>query len=103
LIDPAKRQAVIPFPNGKQKLIGTAHVRYSNGGGYSYFIRPRCAKLAGVSNLIDDAARCVRCCVAMGIAYRTRMGFGRNERLRARDQALDRLIAKVETSEPLRL
>jgi hypothetical protein len=30
------------------------------------------------------------------------MGFGRSERQHARDQALDRLIAKVETTEPLR-
>jgi hypothetical protein len=37
-----------------------------------------------------------------GVAYRTRMDFGRSEHQRARDQALDRLIAKVETSERLR-
>jgi hypothetical protein len=91
VIDPAKRQAIILFPNGKQKLIGTAHVRFPNGGGYSYFRCPRCAKLAGVLYLIDDAPRCVRCCAAMGITYRTRMGFGRSERLQARDKALDRL------------
>jgi hypothetical protein len=102
VIDPAKRQTVIPFPNGKQKLIGTAHVRFPNGGGYSYFICPRCAKLAGVLYLIDDAPRCVRCCAAMGIAYRTRMGFGRSERRQARDKVLDRLIAKLQTAEPLR-
>ena len=51
---------------------------------------------------IDDAPCCVRCCAAMGITYRTRMGFGRSERWQARDKALDRLIAKVETSERLR-
>src|SRR6516164_1890459 len=94
VIDPAKRQAIIPFPNGKQKLIGTAHVRFPNGGGYSYFICPRCAKLAGVLYLIDDAPRCVRCCAAMGI--------GRSERRQARDKVLDRLIAKLQTAEPLR-
>jgi hypothetical protein len=101
-IDPAKRQAVIPFPGGKQKLIGTAHVRFPNGGGYSYFRCPNCDKLSGVLYLIDDAPRCVRCCAAMGITYRTRMGFGRRERQRARDDALDRLIEKVETERPLR-
>jgi hypothetical protein len=91
VIDPARRQAVIRFPNDKQKLIGTAHVRFPNGG-YSYFICPRCAKLAGVLYLVDDAPRCVRCCAAMGIAYRTRMGFGRSERQHAREGVLDRLI-----------
>jgi hypothetical protein len=101
VIDPAKRQAVIPF-GGKQKLIGTAHVRFPNGGGYSYFRCPKCDRLAGVLYLIDDAPVCAKCCAAIGIAYRTRMGFGRIERQRARDKVLDRLIAKVETNERLR-
>jgi hypothetical protein len=101
VIDPAKRQAVIPF-GGKQKLIGTAHVRFPNGGGYSFFRCPKCDKLAGVLYLVDDAPLCVRCCAAMAIAYRTRMGFGRSERRHARDKALDQLIAKVETQTRLR-
>ena len=101
VVDPAKRFALIPIGE-KQKLIGTAHVRFPNGGGYSYFRCPRCDRLAGVLYLIDDAPRCVRCCAAIGMTYRTRMGFGRSERQHARDQALDRLIAKVETSERLR-
>ena len=101
VVDPAKRFALIPIGD-KQKLIGTAHVRFRNGGGYSCFRCPRCDRLAGVLYLIDDAPRCVRCCAAIGITYRTRMGFGRSERLQARDKVLDRLIAKVETSERLR-
>jgi len=103
VIDPAKREALIPFPNGKTKLIGVGHVRFPNGGGYSYFVCPKCAKLAGVLYLIDDAPRCTRCCDAMGITYRTRMGFGRDERRHAKDRILDQLIAKLETKEPLRL
>jgi hypothetical protein len=59
VIDPTKSQAFIPFPNGKTKLIGTAHVRFPNGGGYSFFRCPKCDKLAGVLYLIDDAPRCV--------------------------------------------
>jgi hypothetical protein len=102
VIDPAKRQAVIRFPGGKQKLIRTAHVRFPNGGGYSYFVCPGCGRLAGVLYLVDDAPLCAKCCAATGIAYRTRMGFGRRERQHARDQALDRLTAKLETTEPLR-
>jgi hypothetical protein len=102
MIDPAKRQAVIPF-GGKQKLIGTAHVRFPNGGGYSFFRCPKCDRLAGVLYLVEDVPLCVRCCAAMAIAYRTRMGFGRSERRQARDKALDQLIAKVETAKPLRL
>jgi hypothetical protein len=101
VIDPAKRQAVISFGD-KQKLIGTAHVSFPNGGGYSFFRCPTCDRLAGALYLIDDAPRCIKCCAAMGIAYRTRMGFGRSERRQARDQVLDQLIAKVETNKPLR-
>jgi hypothetical protein len=101
VIDPAKRQAVISFGD-KQKLIGTAHVRFPNGGGFSYFVCARCDKLAGVLYVVDDAPRCARCCAELGIVYRTRMGFGRSERQRARDKALDRLIEKVETKERLR-
>ena len=103
VIDPAKREALIPFPNGKTKLIGVGHVRFPNGGGWSYFVCPKCAKLAGTLYLIDDAPRCTRCCDAMGVVHRTRMGFGRDERRRAKDRILDQLIAKLETKEPLRL
>jgi hypothetical protein len=103
VIDPAKRQALIPFPNGKTKLIGTGHVRFPNGGGYSYFICPKCAKLARTLYLIDDAPLCVKCCNALNIKHTTQYGFGRDERRRARDKLLDALIAKLETKEPLKL
>jgi len=103
VIDPAKREALIPFPNGKTKLIGVGHVRFPNGGGYSYFVCPKCAKLAGTLYLIDDAPRCHQCCDAMNIKHRTQYGFGRTERRRAADQHLDGTIAKLETREPLRL
>ena len=102
VIDPAKRQAVIPFPNGTNKLIGTGHVRFPNGGGWSFFVCPKCAKLAGTLYLIDGAPRCTRCCNAINIWHRTKWGFGRARRIEARDKVLDQLIAKLETKEPLR-
>ena len=103
VIDPAKRTALIPFPNGKTKLIYTAHTNFKHGGGWSYFVCPKCGKRAQVLYLIDDAPLCTRCCDAMAIVHRTRMGFGRDERRRAKDRILDQLIAKVETKTPLRL
>jgi hypothetical protein len=102
-IDPAKRQALIPFPNGTTKLIGTAHTHFPNGGGWSYFICPKCAKLASKLYLIGDAPRCSKCCNAMNIWHTTQYGFGRGARREARDRLLDQLVAKLETSEPLRL
>jgi hypothetical protein len=101
VIDPAKREALIPFPNGKVKLIGTGHVRLKYGGGYSYFVCPKCNRLAGRLYLIDDAPLCVRCCDALNIKHASRYGFGRAARRQARDKILDQLIAKLETKEPL--
>ena len=101
VIDPAKREALIPF-NGKVKLIGTAHTRLKYGGGFSYFVCPKCAKLARILYLVDDAPRCFNCCDAMGIKHASKWGFGRDERRRAADRRLDELIAKLETKVPLR-
>jgi hypothetical protein len=39
----------------------------------------------------------------MGIVHRSKWGFGRRERLSARGQKLDELIAKLEATTPLRL
>jgi len=103
VIDPAKRQALIPFPNGKTKLIGVGHTHLKYGGGWSFFICPKCAKLAGKLYLIDDAPLCTRCCDKLNIKHASRYAFGREARRRAKDRHLDALIAKLETKEPLRL
>ncbi|HEY1881371.1 MAG TPA: hypothetical protein VGG68_15700 [Caulobacteraceae bacterium] len=103
VIDPAKRHAVIPFPGGKQKLIGVAHTKLKYGGGWSYFICPKCAKMAQTLYLVENAARCAKCCAAFNVRHRSQYGLGRYARRQATDQALDRLVAKLETKEPLRL
>ena len=103
VIDPAKRTALIPFPNGRTKLIDTAHTRLKYGGGYSYFVCPKCGRLAQVLYLIEDAPLCHRCCDAMNIKHACSYAFGRDERRKAKDRALDALIAKLETKKPLRL
>lgn len=103
VIDPAKRQALIPFPNGKVKLLGTAHTHLKYGGGHSYFVCPKCARLAVMLYLVDDAPLCARCCEAINIRSASKWGFGREARRQASDKALDQLVAKLETKEPLRL
>jgi hypothetical protein len=101
VVDPAKRYALIPVGD-RTKLLYTAHVRFPNGGGWSFFICPKCAKRAATIYLIDDAPRCRRCCRALNIWHRSRYGFGRAERLRERDKHLDRMQAQLDTTTPLR-
>ena len=104
VVDPSRPQAVIPFPNGKTKLLNVSHIRFPNGGGWSFFQCPACMKLAQKLYLIpDDAPMCYHCGQKRNVHYRSRLGFGRNERLKASDKALDQLIAKLETTTPLRL
>ena len=102
VIDPAKRQAVIPFPGGKQKLLNVAHTRLKYGGGWSFFVCPGCAKLAQNLWSIDDRPLCAKCCNGLNIWHRTKWGFGRRERLKAKDKVLDELVAKLEATTPLR-
>jgi hypothetical protein len=92
---------IIPFGD-KQKLIRLAHTKFRQGGSWSYFRCPRCDRRCNRLWSVDDAPLCVKCCEAMGVHHRTSMGFGTSERMRARDQHLDQLVAKVETTEPLR-
>jgi hypothetical protein len=103
VVDPAKRQSVIPFPDGTNKLIGTAHTRLKYGGGWSYFICPKCAKLAQTLYLIEGKPLCRRCCEGLNIKDRSKWGMGREERMRSADLSLDQLIAKLETPERLSL
>jgi hypothetical protein len=102
-IDPGKRTAIIAFPDGSTKLIGTAHTHLKYNGGWSYFICSGCAKLAQTLDSIDGKPLCWRCCEKLNIRHRGKWGMGREERLRAADQQLDRIIAKLETTKPPRL
>ena len=102
IVDPAKSQALIPFPNGKTKLIGTYHIAIRNGGGWSRFLCPKCGRRCLVLYLVEDAPLCVKCCDALNIKDRSQYGFGRGQRRQASDKALDQLIAKLETDERLR-
>jgi hypothetical protein len=87
----------------RQKLIGLAHVRFRNGGSWSLFKCPKCACRANRLWLVEDRPLCRHCCEGIGIVHRSKWGFGRHERLRARDQKLDELIVKLDaTTGPLR-
>jgi hypothetical protein len=87
----------------RRKLIGLAHVRFRNGGSWSLFRCATCARRANRLWLIEDRPLCRHCCEGIGIVHRSKWGFGRHERLRARDQKLDELIAKLDTAVSLRI
>jgi hypothetical protein len=101
-IDPQKQLAVIKFPGGSTKLIGVSHTWFARGGGWSWFVCPKCAKRTPKLFLVDERPLCTRCCDKLNIKHASRMGFGREARRKAQDRRLDALIAKVETKEPLR-
>ena len=87
----------------RQKLIGLAHTKFRNGGSWSHFRCPTCGRRANRLWLIEDRPLCRHCCEGIGVVHRSKWGFGRHARLRARDQKLDELIAKLDaTTGPLR-
>ena len=89
--------AIIQFGD-RRKLIGLAHIQFRNGGSWSLFRCPKCARRANRLWLIEDRPLCRHCCEGIGIVHRSKWGFGRHERLRARDQKLDELIAKLDAT-----
>src|SRR6516165_5038584 len=95
------RQAVIPF-GGRMKLIGVAHTVFKNGGSWSYFRCPKCGGRAKKVWIVNDAPRCRTCLEKLGVRYRSAYAFGQTERLRVRDQRVDRLQAMLEGG-PLRV
>jgi hypothetical protein len=75
----------------RRKSIGVTHTKFPNGGAWSYFICPRCGGRKKKLWLVEDAPRCLSCCWALGVRYRSAYGFGRSERLRERDRYVDRV------------
>lgn len=103
VVDPARAEALIPFPGGRTKLLAVKHTKFPNGGGWSFFVCPGCARRSANLYLIEDKPLCWKCCNAMNIQRRSKYGFGRATRQEVADRNLDRLIAKLETTERLRL
>jgi hypothetical protein len=69
VVDPAKRYALIAIGE-KTKLLYTGRVRFPNGGGWCYFICPKCARRVVTLYLINDAPR---------VATILQLGFGGRE------------------------
>ena len=84
------------------KLVSVAHTVFKNGGSWSYFRCPKCGGRAKKLWIVNDAPRCRTCLEKLGVRYRSAYAFGQTERLRVRDQRVDRLQAMLEGG-PLRL
>lgn len=95
VVDPAKNYALIRFPNDREKLIHTQHCKLRHGGGWSFFVCPKCNGRASKLYLIEDAPLCRNCCNRLNIHHRSRMGFGNAERVSARRKALDQLNERL--------
>ena len=78
----------------RRKCIGVAHMKFPNGGWWTYLFCPRCGGRKKKLWLVDDAPRCLSCCWSLGVRYRSAYGFGRAERLRERDRYVDRVQAR---------
>jgi hypothetical protein len=77
-----------------RKCIAVAHLKFPNGGWWTYLICPRCGGRKKKLWLVDDTPRCLSCCWSLGVRYRSAYGFGRSERLRERDRHADRVQAR---------
>jgi hypothetical protein len=83
----------------RRKLIGLAHTKFRHGGSWSYFRCPKCGRRANRLWLIEDRPHCVKSCNGPNIWHRTKWGFGRRERLKAKDKAF---IASRRRAHPVR-
>ena len=85
------RHGIIAFGD-KQKLVGVAHTKFPNGGSWSFFICPRCGGRKKKLWLVDDAPRCLGCCWALGVRYRSGpYALAEQERLRNAIATFDRV------------
>ena len=55
---------------GVEAIIGLAHTRFPNGGGWSYFICPACGRMAQRLRLFAGQLLCSRCLVRHGVRGR---------------------------------
>jgi hypothetical protein len=82
-----------------EMIVGVVHFRFPDGGGWSFFNAPCCARRARVLRLLDGSVVCRACCIRCGVGYRTwPMGVKQRAELR-----IPKLRAMLESEQPLRL
>jgi hypothetical protein len=61
--------ATVAFPDGPSFLVGLQHVRFPNGGGWSFFVCA-CERRARTIRLHNGSLACKHCLEARGLRYR---------------------------------
>ena len=93
---------IVPFGEGEQKrLIGVAHMKFRNGGLWSFLRCPNCGRRARTLRLYGKRLMCRACCLRNGVRYRI-AGGSPAERAEARALRIERLHKLLEGA-PARL
>jgi hypothetical protein len=77
VITPYTAGVVVCFGEGESVLrreVRVVHRKLRNGGSWSFFVCPQCARRARVLKLHDGRPKCWRCCRACGVRYRSANG-----------------------------
>jgi hypothetical protein len=95
---PAAPTAVIQFPDGEVFTVPVQHVRFPNGGSWSFFVCS-CGRRCRTLRLYGGALACKGCLEARGFRYRVE-DMSRSERAA---HVAERLKARLASPSPARL
>jgi hypothetical protein len=98
LIRPDDTTTTVAFPAGDAFTVGLQHVRFPNGGGWSFFVCP-CGRRARTLRLYRDELACKHCLEAKGLRYRVE-DLSRPERA---VHVASRLKPRLASASPARL
>ena len=82
-----------------EQTVGVYLRNFPNGGSWSLFIAPCCAKKVRLLRLLNGRLLCCRCCRARGMLYRSDPTSSR----RRAELRIPKLRAMLESDKPLRL
>jgi hypothetical protein len=97
-IRPDAMTAVIQFPDGEVFTVPLQHVRFPNGGGWSFFVCA-CGRRCRTLRLYNNALACKHCLEARGFRYRVE-DMSPSERAA---HVASRLAARLASPSPARL
>jgi|HubBroStandDraft_6_1064221.scaffolds.fasta_scaffold778682_2 hypothetical protein len=98
LISPEMNEFVVRLGDVEQ-AVGVQHLRFSNGGGWSFFVAPCCGRRVRTLRLYASRLMCGRCLQAHGVLFRATPMKPR----RRAEQRIPKLRAMLESVESLRL